>query len=146
MCVCVCWCVCVCVCVCLVCVCVCVCMCVCVRGILYYVYIFFFLGLCVYFVRLSDFVKRGVLTLVDELPRYSNHRCYYHYYYHYFLVVAGRLKTASFAGAAMKVGQQVPTLCKRLLRCPYRRTTRRGTADTEMKVPSAEIYTEPTHS
>ena len=29
------------------------------------------------FSGLSDFVKRGVLTLLDQLPRYSNH----HYYY-----------------------------------------------------------------
>ena len=48
----------------------------------YYVYIIyiFFLGLfiCI-FVSLTDFVKRSVIILVDEIPRYRN----YHYYYYY---------------------------------------------------------------
>ena len=33
------------------------------------------------FVGLTDFVQRGVLILVDEIPRYKN----YHYYYYYSL-------------------------------------------------------------
>ena len=32
------------------------------------------LFMCV-FVSLTDFVKRGVLTLVDEMPRYRNYHC-----------------------------------------------------------------------
>ena len=31
-----------------------------------------------YFVGLTDFVKRGVLILADEMPRYKNYH-YYHY-------------------------------------------------------------------
>ena len=34
-----------------------------------------------YFLGLTDFVKRNVLTLVDEIPRYRNHHYYYYYYY-----------------------------------------------------------------
>ena len=30
-----------------------------------------------YFVGLTDSVKRGVLTLIDEILRYRNYRCYY---------------------------------------------------------------------
>ena len=33
------------------------------------------------FVGLTDFVKRSVLTLVDEKPRYRNYHFYYYYYY-----------------------------------------------------------------
>ena len=44
----------------------------------YYVYILF-LFMCL-FVGLNDFVKRGVLILVDEIPRYRNY-LYYSYCY-----------------------------------------------------------------
>ena len=43
-------------------------------------FIYYFLRLVCIFVHLIDFVKRSVLTLVDELPRFRN----YHYYYYLF--------------------------------------------------------------
>ena len=65
-----------------VCACVCVCMSVCVwcaRNVINYNYIYFFRLTCI-FVSLTDFVKRSVIILVDEMPRYRN----YHYYYYYY--------------------------------------------------------------
>ena len=56
----------------------CVCVCVCVRVWCeerYIIIIFFFRFMCI-FVGLTDSVKHGVLTLVDEIPRYRNHRYY----------------------------------------------------------------------
>ena len=84
--VCVCVCVCVCLCVCVpvclyVCFCVSVCVCVCVVCEECYVYKLFFFRLMCIFVSLTDFVKRCVLTLVDEIACYRN----YHYYYHYYI-------------------------------------------------------------
>ena len=35
------------------------------------------------FVGLTDFVKLGVLSLVNEIPRYRNY--YYYYYYYYYI-------------------------------------------------------------
>ena len=34
------------------------------------------------FVGLTDFVKYGVLILVDDIPGYGNY--HYYYYYHYY--------------------------------------------------------------
>ena len=57
-------------------------------------WIFFFLifRLTCIFVGLTDFVKRGVLTLVDEISRYRNYHYYYYYYcccYYYYLFLTG---------------------------------------------------------
>ena len=41
----------------------------------------FFRLICI-FVGLTDFVKHGLLTLVDEILRYRNYHCYYYYYYY----------------------------------------------------------------
>ena len=35
------------------------------------------------FVGVTDFVKCGALTLVDEIPRCRNYHCYYYYHYYY---------------------------------------------------------------
>ena len=51
-------------------VCVGVCICVCSVCEEYYVYIYIFFRLMCMFAGLTDFVKRSVLTLVDEIPRY----------------------------------------------------------------------------
>ena len=50
----------------------CVCVCVCVRGLLCFHIIF--VGLCVCFCMLTDLVKHGVLSLVDEIPHFRNYR------------------------------------------------------------------------
>ena len=45
-------------------------------------FIYYFFRLICTFVSLTDFVKRGVIILVDEIPRYRNYH-YYHNYYDY---------------------------------------------------------------
>ena len=61
------------------CVCACVCV-VCEES--YIMFVYHFLRLMCIFVGLTDFVNRGVLTLVDEIPRYRN----YHYLFIYFII------------------------------------------------------------
>ena len=51
-------------------------MCVCEE---YHVYIYIFLGVCIYFVCFTELVVHSVLTLVDEIPCYRNYSYYYCY-------------------------------------------------------------------
>ena len=60
----------------LVCVCGSVCV-VCVRE-MYIMFIYYFFRLMCIFVGLTDFVKRDVLILVNEIPHFRNCQ-YYHY-------------------------------------------------------------------
>ena len=61
-------------------VCVCVCVCVwCAMNVILCLHIFVVEAYA--YICKSDFVKRGVLTLVDEVPRCRNYHYYYYYYY-----------------------------------------------------------------
>ena len=70
---------------------VCVCVCVCVCGVCRNVMICFCFcfRLMYIFVGLTDFVKRGVLTLVDEIPRCRNYHYYYYCCCYYYLFLTG---------------------------------------------------------
>ena len=59
------------------CECVCVCV-VCEECEIMWIFFFLIFRLTCIFVGLTDFVKRGVLTLVDEISRYRNHNYYYY--------------------------------------------------------------------
>ena len=61
-----------------VCVCACVCVCVSVCVCLWFARTVILFVAYVYICRFTDFVKRDVLTLVDDILRYRN----YHYYYY----------------------------------------------------------------
>ena len=64
-------------------VCVCVCVCVWSAKNLYHEYIMIIFEVLMSALSFLDLLKRSVLTLVGEIWRYKNDRCYYYYYYYY---------------------------------------------------------------
>ena len=97
---------CVCVCVCVrACVRACVRVCVCVREEYNIMFIYYFWSFLAHI--FVDLVTRGMITLVNEVRRYSNKSYYYNYHYYCYYILSRnslkRLQSVAFEAAAMLV-------------------------------------------